>query len=142
MGWWAVGTIETHLWFFRRIDEKKTLGSLFPVGLTESLWLVAVECRCIAGVSSRSVAKMLRTSEHTDRADQAVKHSLREHRQLILNWFVTEKQYNTSIVGGLNAMVKLRFGKAFGFRTFEAIEVAFCHQLGQLPQREAAHRFR
>ena len=33
-------------------------------------------------------------------------------------------------------MVKLRFRKAFGFRTFEAIEVAFYHQLGQLPQRE------
>ena len=48
---------------------------------------------------------------------------------------------NTSIVEGLNAMVKLRFRKAFGFRTFEAIEVAFYHQLGQLPQREAAHRF-
>ena len=31
-------------------------------------------------------------------------------------------------------MVKLRFRKAFGFRTFEAIEVALYQQLGQLPR--------
>jgi len=37
--------------------------------------------------------------------------------------------------------VKLRFRKAFGFRTFEAIEVALYHQLGQLPEPEVAHRF-
>ena len=70
-----------------------------------------------------------------------VARSLRKHRQLILNWFVAKKQYNAGIVEGLNAMVKLRFRKAFGFRTFEAIEVALYHQLGQVPEPEVAHRF-
>ena len=72
---------------------------------------------------------------------KTVARSLRKHRQLILNWFVAKKKYNAGIVEGLNAIVKLRFRKAFGFRTFEAIEVALYHQLGQLPQPELAHRF-
>ena len=67
--------------------------------------------------------------------------SLRRHRPLILNWFIAKKQDNTAIVEGLNAMVQLRFTKAFGFRVFDAIEVALYHQLGQLPEPELAHRF-
>jgi transposase len=67
--------------------------------------------------------------------------SLRQHRELILNWFRAKKQYNSGIVEGLNLQVKLRFRKAFGFRTVEAAEIALYHQLGQLPEPELAHRF-
>jgi len=67
--------------------------------------------------------------------------SLRKHRELILNWFRARKQYNSGIVEGLNLQVKLRFRKAFGFRTVEAAEIALYHQLGQLPEPELAHRF-
>ena len=70
-----------------------------------------------------------------------VARSLREHRQLILNWFVAKRQYNADIVEGLNTLVKLRFRKAFGFRTFDAIEVALYHQLGKLPEPEVTNRF-
>jgi len=70
-----------------------------------------------------------------------VARSLRQHRSLILNWFVAKGQYSAGIVEGLNANVKLRFRKAYGFRTFEAAEVALYHQLGALPQPEIAHRF-
>lgn len=70
-----------------------------------------------------------------------VARSLREHRPLILNWFVAKGQYSAGIVEGLNAKAKLRFRKAYGFRTFEAAEVALYHQLGALPQPEIAHRF-
>ena len=70
-----------------------------------------------------------------------VARSLREHRGSILNWFVARKLYNSGIVEGLNGLVKLRFRKAFGFRTFGAIEVALYHQLGDLPEPELAHRF-
>jgi len=31
--------------------------------------------------------------------------------------------------------------KAFGFRTFEALEIALYHQLGALPEPQLAHRF-
>ena len=45
------------------------------------------------------------------------------------------------IVEGLNANVKLRFRKAYGFRTFKAIEVALDHQLAHLPEPKTTHRF-
>ena len=70
-----------------------------------------------------------------------VARSLRKHRELILNWFRARKQYNAGIVEGLNANVKLRFRKAYGFRTVEAMQVALYHQLGELPEPELAHRF-
>lgn len=70
-----------------------------------------------------------------------VARSLRQHRPLILNWFRAKKKFNSGIVEGLNANVKLRFRKAYGFRTFNAMEVALYHQLGALPEPEIAHRF-
>ena len=70
-----------------------------------------------------------------------VARSLRQHRELILNWFRAKKQYNSGIVEGLNANVKLRFRKAYGFRTFPAIQVALYHQLGHLPEPKTTHRF-
>jgi transposase len=70
-----------------------------------------------------------------------VARSLRQHRELILNWFRAKRQYNAGIVEAMNANVKLRFRKAYGFRTFEAIEVALYHQLGHLPEPELAHTF-
>lgn len=70
-----------------------------------------------------------------------VARSLRKHRQLILNWFVAKKQFNSGIVEGLNANIKLTFRKAYGFRTFEAVQVALYHQLGKLPEPPLTHRF-
>lgn len=70
-----------------------------------------------------------------------VARSLRQHRELILNWFRAKRQYNSGIVEAMNANVKLRFRKAYGFRTFEAIEVALYHQFGCLPEPESTHRF-
>jgi transposase len=67
--------------------------------------------------------------------------SLRTHRELILNWFRAKKQYNSGIVEGLNLQVKLRFRKAFGFRTIQAAQIALYHQLGHLPEPKLAHRF-
>jgi transposase len=70
-----------------------------------------------------------------------VARSLRTHRELILNWYRAKKQYNSGIVEGMNLLVKLRFRKAFGFRTFPAMQVALYHQLGHLPEPELAHKF-
>lgn len=70
-----------------------------------------------------------------------VARSLRGHRELVLNWFRAKKQYNSGIVEGLNLQVKLRFRKAFGFRTYRAMEIALYHQLGNLPEPELTHRF-
>jgi transposase len=70
-----------------------------------------------------------------------VARSLRQHRELILNWYRAKKQYNAGIVEAMNLLVKLRFRKAFGFRTFAAMEVALYHQLGHLPEPKLTHEF-
>jgi len=67
--------------------------------------------------------------------------SLRKHRALILNWFRARKRYNSGIVEGLNGVVKVRFRKAYGFRTLDAIQTALYHELGELPEPKQAHRF-
>jgi len=65
---------------------------------------------------------------------------MRNHRELILNWF-DAKALSSGIVEGLNAVAKLTMKKAFGFRTYRAIEVALYHRLGALPDPPTVHRF-
>lgn len=65
---------------------------------------------------------------------------LRNHRELILNWFQA-KALSSGIVEGFNGKAKLTMKKAFGFRTYRAIEVALFHTLGDLPVPDSIHRF-
>jgi transposase len=67
--------------------------------------------------------------------------SIRKHKQLILNWFRAKKLFNSGIVEGFNCKAKLTMRKAYGFRTFEGLEIALYHQLGALPEPQIAHRF-
>ncbi|MGD9853692.1 MAG: hypothetical protein AB7U20_01955 [Planctomycetaceae bacterium] len=41
---------------------------------------------------------------------------------------------------GMHNNVKLTTRKSYGFRTYEAIEIALDHNLGRLPQPESSHR--
>ncbi len=66
---------------------------------------------------------------------------LQSHRELILNYFIAGKEYNSGIVEGLNRKVNLTVRKSFGFRSFEIMKVALYHQLGDLPEPEYTHRF-
>jgi len=66
---------------------------------------------------------------------------LREHRMLILNWFRARGAISAGVVEGFNNKAKLTTKKAYGFRTYEAIEIALFHQLGNLPEPEFTHRF-
>ena len=67
--------------------------------------------------------------------------SLRTHRELILNWFRAKGAISAGIVEGLNNKVKLTTRKSYGFRTYEAIETALYHNLGDLPEPNFTHRF-
>jgi transposase len=67
--------------------------------------------------------------------------SLREHRDLILNWFRARGTVSAGSVEGLNNKAKLTTRKAYGFRTYEAIEIALYHTLGDLPEPEFTHEF-
>lgn len=66
---------------------------------------------------------------------------VREHRPLILNWFRARGAISAGVVEGFNNKAKLTTKKAYGFRTYDAIEIALYHQLGQLPQRKFTHSF-
>jgi transposase len=66
---------------------------------------------------------------------------LRAHRELLLNWFRAKKAFSSAIVEGFNNRAKLTTRKAYGFRTFEAAQIALYHTLGALPEPEVTHRF-
>ena len=70
-----------------------------------------------------------------------VARTLRNHRELILNWFRAKGTMSSGIIEGFNNKVKLTTRKSYGFRTYEAIETALYHNLGALPEPEFTHRF-
>jgi transposase len=70
-----------------------------------------------------------------------VAQTLRNHRELILNWFRAKGAISAGTVEGLNNKVKLTTRKSYGFRTYEAIEISLYHNLGRLPEPEFTHRF-
>lgn len=67
--------------------------------------------------------------------------TLRNHRELILNWFRVKGTISAGVIEGMNNKVKLTTRKSYGFRTYEAIEIALYHNLGRLPEPEFTHRF-
>jgi transposase len=67
--------------------------------------------------------------------------TLRNHRELILNWFHAKGALSSGTVEGFNNKVKLSTRKSYGFRTYEAIETSLYHNLGALPEPEFTHRF-
>ncbi len=70
-----------------------------------------------------------------------VARTLRGHRELLLNWFHARGTVSAGVVEGLNNKLKLTLKKAYGFRTFQAAEIALYHTLGNLPEPTPTHRF-
>jgi transposase len=67
--------------------------------------------------------------------------TLRNHRDLLLNWFRAKGEISSGAVEGLNTNAKLALRKARGFRTYEVMETALYHQLGRLPEPQLTHTF-
>ncbi len=67
--------------------------------------------------------------------------TLRRHREHLLNWFRARGEVSNGVVEGMNNKAKLSMKKAYGFKSFEAIETALYHRLGRLPEPETTHRF-
>jgi len=63
--------------------------------------------------------------------------SLRQHRELILNYFRAQKLISSGVVEGLNNKAKVTMRKSYGFRTFRVLELALYHSLGKLPEPES-----
>ncbi len=70
-----------------------------------------------------------------------VARTLRAHKKLILNWFRADGEISSGVVEGFNNKAKLAMRKAYGFRTYEAIQLALYHQLGALPTPKTTHEF-
>jgi transposase len=66
---------------------------------------------------------------------------LRSHCGLILNWFRARGIVSAGSVEGFNGKARIITRRAFGFRTFRALEIALYHSLGALPEPDFTHRF-
>ncbi len=67
--------------------------------------------------------------------------SLRQHRELILNYFRAQKLISRGVVEGLNNKTKVTMRKSYGVRTYRVLELALYHSLGELPELELTHDF-
>ena len=72
---------------------------------------------------------------------KAMAKTLRNKRELLLNWFRAGGTLSSGVVEGFNNKLKLITRKSYGFRTQEAYETALYHNLGALPEPEFTHRF-
>ena len=72
---------------------------------------------------------------------KAMAKTLRNKRELLLNWFRADGALSSGVVEGFNNKVKLITRKSYGFRTQKAYETALYHNLGALPEPEFTHRF-
>jgi transposase len=66
---------------------------------------------------------------------------LRTHEELLLNWFRAKGEISSGAVEGLNNKIRVVTRRSYGFRTFDAMEIALYHTLGRLPEPETTHRF-
>lgn len=67
--------------------------------------------------------------------------TIRRHQPYLMAWFKARNQVATGAVEGLNNKAKVATRRAYGFRTFRALETALYHALGKLPEPTFTHRF-
>jgi transposase len=66
---------------------------------------------------------------------------LEQHQPLLLNWIRSRREMCSGAVEGFNNKARVVTKRAYGFRTYETLELALYHSLAQLPQPEGYHRF-
>ena len=98
---------------------------------------------CNSTTRARKFLKRWRRRAIRSRIEPLVKFAatLQKHRPLVINWYRTGRCHSSGAVEGMNLKAKLALRRAFGFRSYEAHELALYHTLGNLPQPEIAHRF-
>jgi transposase len=75
------------------------------------------------------------------RALKKIARSLRQYRELILNYFRAQRLISSGVVEGLNNKAKVTMRKSCGFRTYRVLELALYHSHGKLPEPESTHDF-
>jgi transposase len=67
---------------------------------------------------------------------------LRSHDDLLMNRFKAKGEISAGAVEGLNNKIRVVTRRSYGFRTYDAMEIALYHTLGRLPEpEEFTHRF-
>ena len=66
---------------------------------------------------------------------------LEQHQPLLLNWIRCHREVRTGAVEGFNNKARVVTKRAYGYRTYETLELALYHNLAQLPQPEVTHKF-
>ena len=66
---------------------------------------------------------------------------LRTHQELLVNWFRAKGEISSGAVEGLNNKIRVVTRRSYGFRTYQAMEIALYHTLGRLPEPQSTHRF-
>ncbi len=72
---------------------------------------------------------------------KSVTWALRAHEELLLNWFRAKGEISNGAVEGLNNKLRVVTRRSYGFRTYDAMEIALYHTLGRLPEPESTHSF-
>jgi transposase len=67
--------------------------------------------------------------------------TVRRHQPIMMNWFKAKKAYSSGAVEGLNRKINLVTRKAYGFKSYEVLEIALFHTMGGLPEPKLTHRF-
>jgi transposase len=67
--------------------------------------------------------------------------SLRQHRELVLNYFRAQKLLSSGVVEGLNNKATVTMRRSYGFRIYRTLELALNHSLGKLPEPESTREF-
>jgi len=66
--------------------------------------------------------------------------TMRNHRELLLNWFKS-RGLSSGIVEGFNNKVKFTVRKGYGYASNQSLQITLYHALGKLPQPDFTHRF-
>jgi len=71
-----------------------------------------------------------------------VARTLRAHQELLMNWFKAKGEVSSGAVEGLNNKIRVVTRRSYGFRTYDAMELALYHTLGRLPEPDVlTHKF-
>jgi hypothetical protein len=99
---------------------------------TLQLGLSAVLLVSICIVLAYKTAKLLRRWSVSNFQTFARLAALRTHDELLLNWFLAKGEISSGAVEGLNNKIRVVTRRSYGFRDFDAMEIALYHTLGRL----------
>ena len=123
----------------RETKELKAQGIGIEPVLIKSRWVFLKRPDNLTEKQGSKLAEFLKHNLKTLKS-----YLLKEEFQLFWAYaspYWAERRFSSGVVEGFNNKAKLTTRKAYGFRTYQAIEIALYHALGDLPVPKTTHRF-